>query len=176
MPQNILKNLVIILLFSVSVTAFAAENGVHIYFPRKGSVVNSDTIHIVGSLGSEKPVTIQVNKRKYKVKNFQKLEDIDSTKGTMFMFMEKVSIKEGLNLMTIKTDTGVQKLNVRYATSMEAYKNKMKKKTHFHMNEDKTICKNCHTFETNEISRCFYRPFVNKLWQRICSEFGIRSP
>ncbi len=44
MPQNILKNLAVILLFSICVTAFAAENGVHIYFPRKGSVVKRMTV------------------------------------------------------------------------------------------------------------------------------------
>jgi len=157
MPQNILKNLAIILLFSVSVTAFAAGNGLHIYFPRKGSVVNSETIHIVGRLDSKKPVTIQVNKSKYKVENFQKAEDIDSTEGNMFMFMEKVSLKEGLNLIRVKTDSEVEKINVRYATSMEAYKNKMKKKTYFHMDENKTLCKSCHNFETNEGCRSCHR-------------------
>ncbi|AEI15632.1 cytochrome C family protein [Flexistipes sinusarabici DSM 4947] len=157
MPQNILKNLAIILLFSVSVTAFAAGNGLHIYFPREGSVVNSGTIHVIGSQGSEKPVTIQVDKRNYKVENFQKAQDIDSIKGTSFMFMQKVSLKEGLNLITIKADAGVEKINVRYVTSMEAYKNKMKKKTHFHMNEDKTICKSCHTFETNKGCRSCHK-------------------
>lgn len=44
MLQNILKNLAIILLFSISTAAFAAGSELHIYFPRKGSVVNSDSI------------------------------------------------------------------------------------------------------------------------------------
>jgi len=157
MPQNILKNLAVILLFSVAVTVFAAGNGLHIYFPRKGSVVNSDSIHIIGSLNSEKPIVIRVNNRKYKVKNFQKLDDIDSTKGTMYMFMEKVDLKEGLNLISVKANTGVKKINVQYTTSMKAYKNKMKKKTYFHMNENKTICKSCHNFETNEGCRSCHR-------------------
>lgn len=149
MLLNILKSLVIILLFSAFCAAAAENIKIKICFPEDGDTVYSDDMHIIGGVGKDIPMEILVNDSSYKIDTYRKLDDQDTEGGTLFLFMQRVDLQEGMNTVKVKAGGQEKNIKVKYITSMKAYKDKKEEKTFFHMDENKKVCKNCHAFESN---------------------------
>lgn len=142
------KIFLISFLILISYIPSFAQNLLVVY-PRNGTVVFSDQIHVVGYSEKDLPVTISLGKDEYFIKSFKNLKTKD---GSRFVFMKTINIKSGSNDITVSNNESVQRFQVILSTTAVAYRDKIEQNVFFHMDENKYICKSCHDF--NEIKDC----------------------
>ncbi|UOD34584.1 cytochrome C [Deferribacteraceae bacterium V6Fe1] len=134
--------LISLLLFFVFTKAYSAD--LTIVYPTNNTVVFNKTIHIVGYVKKSEEFTIKTNNKVEEIGNFRKLASKD---GEKYVFMKSVTLDKDENDILVDYKGSQQNLKIFFKTSTVAYRDKVKKKTFFHMDENKTLCVSCHSFE-----------------------------
>ncbi|KAA0258918.1 cytochrome C [Deferribacter autotrophicus] len=141
LKKLVIKSLLISLLLIFTCTVYAKD--IVIVYPNDGTIVNSDKIHIIGYVNVGKKLDIIIQDRVYKVNSFQKLKTKD---GMKYVFMKRVLLNKGENNIRIVFKDIEKKVKVKYVTTTIAYRDKIKRKTYFHMDDNKSLCTSCHSF------------------------------
>ncbi|BAI80228.1 multiheme c-type cytochrome [Deferribacter desulfuricans SSM1] len=139
-----LVNKILLISFFIFVYSLAYSNDIVIVYPFDNMIVNDSQIHIIGYVSQKDKVEIISNKNLIDIKNFQKLKTKD---GLKYVFMTKVNVDKGINEINVKYKQNNISLTVKYLTSAELYRDKIKRKTYFHLDENKSLCVSCHNFK-----------------------------
>ena len=152
MPQITLKKhlTLLILLFNLIIIAKCYSYDLKILYPNKIQYTYTQNIHLVMKQSESIHPYVYLNGKK--IENKFKIIKQTTTDGTFYIFMIKLKLIKGKNIIEVSSQSYIETLTVNFLKFKSEDKNQ---NNLFHMNEKAVFCKKCHDFtKTDDCMLC----------------------